>query len=78
MLVFIEKVFYIGSLILSSLASTISLKCISMQNHKFKVRPEIINVNSNEPVFCSFSIKTSKFSGSCNTINDPYAKNMCS
>ena len=41
-----------------------------------KVRPEIINVNSNEPVFCPFSIKTNKCSGSCNNMNDPYAK-MC-
>ena len=45
-----------------------------MNNQGCKVRPEIINVNSNEPVFCSFSIKTSKCSGSCNNINDPYAK----
>ena len=39
-------------------------------------RPEIINVNSDEPVFYPFSIKTGKCSGSCNNINDPYAK-MC-
>ena len=47
-----------------------------MNNQACKVRPEIINVNSNEPVFYPFSIKTSKCSGSCNNINDPYAK-MC-
>ena len=35
---------------------------------------EIVNVTSNEPVFFPFSIKTSKFSGSCNNINNPYAK----
>ena len=45
-----------------------------MNNQACKVRPEIINPNSNEPVFYSFSIKTSKCSGSCNNINDPYAK----
>ena len=45
-----------------------------MNNQAFKVRPEIINVNSNETVFYPFSIKTSKCSGSCNNINDPYAK----
>ena len=39
-----------------------------------KVRLKIVNVNSCEPVFYSFSIKTSKCSGSCNNINDPYAK----
>ena len=74
MFVFIKKVFHIGSLFLSSLVSTTSLSCISMNNQACKVRPEIINVNSNEPVFYPFSITASKFSGSCNNINDPYAK----
>ena len=45
-----------------------------MNNQVCKVKPEIINVNSNEPVFYSFSIKTSRCSGSCNNINGPYAK----
>ena len=47
-----------------------------MANQECKVRPKIVNVNSDEPVFYHFSIKTSKCSGSCNNINDPYAK-MC-
>ena len=64
----------IGSLFLSSLVSATSLSYISMKNQEYKVRSEIINVNSNEPVFYPFSIKTSKCSGSCNNINDPYAK----
>ena len=71
---FFKEVFYIGSLFLSSLLSTTLLSCISMTNKKCKVRPEIVNVNSNEPVFYPFSIKTRKCSGSCNNINDPYAK----
>ena len=45
-----------------------------MNNQVCKVKPEIINVNSNEPVFYSFSIKTSRCSGSCNNINGPYTK----
>ena len=45
-----------------------------MNNEARKVRPEIINVNSNGPIFYPFSIKTSKCSASCNNINDPYAK----
>ena len=49
-------------------------ECVSMNNQECKVRPEIINVNSDEPVFFPFSIKTSKCSGNCNNINDPYAK----
>ena len=76
MFVFMKKVFHIGSLFLSSLASTIPLSCISVNNEAYKVRPETVNVNSNEPVFYPFSIKTSKCSSSCNNINDPYAK-MC-
>ena len=66
--------FFIGSLFLSSLVSTTPLSCILMNNQACKVRPEIVNVNSNELVFYPFSIETSKCSGSCNNINDPYAK----
>ena len=45
-----------------------------MNNQECKIRPEIINVNTNEPVLYPFSIKVRKCSGSCNNINDPYAK----
>ena len=74
MFVFIKKVFYIETLFLSSLVSTIPLSCISMNNQARKVRPEIINTNSNEPIFYPFGIKASKGSGSCININDLYAK----
>ena len=56
--------------------SPTSWSCISMNNQKCKVRTEIVNVNSDEPVFYSFSIKTSKCRGCCNNTNDPYVK-MC-
>ena len=74
----LSKVFFTGSTILSSinLLAVTPLGCISMINQECKVRAEIVNVNGNEPVFYLFSIKTSKCSGSCNNINDPYAK-MC-
>ena len=52
------------------------LKCLSMNNQECKVRTEIFNTNIDEPIFYPFSIKISKCSGSCNNINDPYAK-MC-
>ena len=45
-----------------------------MNNQECKVRPQIVNVNSKEPVFFPFCIKTGKCSGSCNNINDPYKK----
>ena len=46
--------------------------CIYKQ--KCKVRPEIVNIGSNDPIFYPFSIKVDKCSGNCNNINDPYAK----
>ena len=52
-----------------SLSSVSSLKCISMTDQACKVRPEFVNVNSNEPVFYPFSIKTSKCSGTSNFVN---------
>ena len=47
-----------------------------MNNQKFKVRPKIIDINNNSPMFHPFSVKIDRCSGNCNNINDPYAK-MC-
>ena len=41
MVIFIKKIFYIGSLFLSSLLSATPLSCISLKNQEFKVRPKI-------------------------------------
>ena len=76
MLGFIKKCFFTGPVFLSTLTSVNLLDCISINNQECKVRPQIVNVNGDDPVFFPFSIKTSKCSGSCNNINDPYAK-MC-
>ena len=51
-----------------------SLKCVSLNKQECKVRPEIINVNSNEPSFYPYSVQTNKCSRSCNNINDPFTK----
>ena len=64
----VKKVFFLGLAILSNFTN--ALDCISMKNRECKVRPEIININSNNPMFYLFSIKVNK----CNNINDPYAK----
>ena len=74
MLGFIKSCFFTALAFLSTLTSANSLSCISMNNQECKVRPQIVNVNSDEPVFYPFSIKTSKCSGSCNNINNPCAK----
>ena len=71
---FVKKLFFVGLTILSSFTNANSLSCISINNQECKSRPQVINVNGDEPVFFPFSIKTSKCSGSCNNIIYPYAK----
>ena len=71
---FVKKVFFLWLTILSSFTNANSLSCISMSNQECKTRPQVVNVNGDEPVFFPFSIKTSKCSGICNNINYPYAK----
>ena len=48
------------------------LKFVSMNNQEYTVRSEIMNINSSEPY--PYSVKINKVSGTCNNINDPYAK----
>ena len=75
---FIKKALFAGLTILSSvnLLAVIPLRCISMTNQGCKGKPEIVDVNSDEPAFYPFSIKTSKCGGSCTNIIDPCTK-MC-
>ena len=40
-----------------NLSNVNQLKCVSMNNQECKIRPEIVNVNSNKPVSFTFSIK---------------------
>ena len=42
-----------------------------MNNQECKVRTQIFNVNGDDPVLFPYSVRTSKFSGSCNNINSP-------
>ena len=49
-------------------------KCVSMSNQECKVRPKIININSNEPSFSPYSVKIKKWSNSCNNKSDPYPR----
>ena len=80
---FIKKVFVVAMTFFSynEIAFTIlnvnSLKCVSMNIQKCLNAyeySEISDVNTNEPMFYPYSITTSKCKGSCNSINDPYAK----
>ena len=53
---FIKQKFVSTLMSFSSLSSENPLECVSMNNQKCKVRPEIVNVNSNEPLFYPFNI----------------------
>ena len=71
---FVKKVFFLGLTILSNFTKATSLNCISIKNQECKTRPQVININRNNPIFYAFSIKINKCSGNCNNINNPYAK----
>ena len=71
---FVKQIFISTMIFFGNLTNVNSLECISMKNRECKVRPEIISINSNNPMFYPFSIKINKFSGNCNNINDPYSK----
>ena len=71
---FIKQIFISSLMFFGSLSSINPLECISMKNQECKVRTEIVNINSNGPIFYLFSIKTNKCNSNCNDINDPVAK----
>ena len=58
----------------SKMVKVKSLECMSVINQQCISRPKIIDINANEPVFYPYSIEVNKCSGSCNTINNPFAK----
>ena len=51
---FIKQIFISTMMFFSSLSNVNPLECISMKNQECKVRPEIVNVSSNDPIFYSF------------------------
>ena len=71
---FVKKVLLIGLTILSNFTNATPLNCISMKTQECKTSPQVINVNSNNPIFYLFRIKASKCRGNCNNINYSYAK----
>ena len=47
-----------------------------MKNQTCKVREEVININTNNPVLYPFSVEVNKCNGNCNNINDPFVFQM--
>ena len=54
MFLFAKKIFVVARTFFSCYA----LKCASMNNQKCKIRPQIISINSNKPLFYPNSIET--------------------
>ena len=55
---FVKKLFFVGLTILSSFTNANSLNAIplsfiSVNNQECKARPQVVNVNGDEPVFFS-------------------------
>ena len=45
-----------------------------MNNQEWKIRPQILNISSDNSFFYPYCIQVNKCSASCHTINDLYAK----
>ena len=53
---FVKKVVVLGLTVLSS-SITGALNCVSMNNQECKVRPKIVDVSSNNPIFYPLVLK---------------------
>ena len=51
---FVKEVFFLGLTILSNFRK--ALNYISMKNQECKITPQVININSNNPIFYPFTI----------------------
>ena len=66
---FVKQRFILAMMFFScNLSGVNSLSCISIKNQECKTRPQVINFNSNNPIFYPFSIKMSKCSAHCNIL----------
>ena len=71
---FIKQMFVSTMMFFSSISCVNSSECVSIKNQECKVRPKIVNIGSNYPIFYPFSIKVNKCNGYCNNISDSFAK----
>ena len=67
-IVLVPVLLYFGG----SLALPNAMKCLSMNNQPYPVRPTLINMNLDELHHCPFIISMNRFDGSCNTIKNPF------
>ena len=72
---FIKQIFVSAKILFSSNVLYINpLKCVSINNQWFIIRPLIVHNNSSNPSFYRYSFKISSCRGSCDSINDSYTK----
>ena len=55
---FIKQIFVSTLMFFGNLSNINPLERVSMKNQEYKVRPEIVNISSINPIFYPFSIKT--------------------
>ena len=72
---FVKQIFISAKMFFNSNVLNVnSLECVSVSYQECNVRPEIININSNEPLFYPNSVKINKCGDSCNNLSDSYAR----
>ena len=60
---FVKKIFVSAMILFSfNVLNVKSLECVLMSKQEWKIRPGIININSNEPSFYPYRVKVSKSS----------------
>ena len=70
-----KKVF-IGLLLFGGSLDSYHIKCVSLNKRPCQARPALVDVNSNEPVYCPFTARwiCNTGGGRCNTTEDQYAQ----
>ena len=68
---FVKQTIISAMMLFNSLLYVNPLECIAIKNQECKVRPDIVDINSNNPIFYPFSIKINKCGNNCNNINGP-------
>ena len=72
---FIKNMFVVAMALFSCNAlNAISLKYVSVNNQECRIRPQIMNIKSNESSCYPYSTVVKKCSGSCTNINDSYSE----
>ena len=70
----VKQIVISAMMFFNSLLNLNPLEYISLKNQECKVRPGIIDVNSNNSIFYPFIIETNKCCGNCTNISDPYTR----